>query len=268
MSRRVGICAKDTCGAINQMIILKSPEEIKKMGESNAIVAEVLTGLKERVRPGVTTLELNEYAEAVTQKKGAKPAFKGYGGFPFALCSSVNSEVVHGFPSDRPLQEGDIVSLDYGVCYEGYYGDSAITVAVGMVSASAARLMKVTEESLYRGIEKARKGNRLGDISFAVQSCVESAGFSVVRDYVGHGIGKDLHEDPPVPNFGMNGRGVKLKVGMVIAIEPMVNEGSYKVRTKPDGWTVVTDDGSLSAHFEHTIAVTEDGPVILSSSRA
>ena len=246
------------------MIILKSPEEIKKMGESNAIVAEVLSGLEERVKPGVTTLELNEYAEAITQKRRAKPAFKGYGGFPFALCASVNSEVVHGFPSDRSLEEGDIVSLDYGVRYNGYYGDSAITVAVSRISASAASLMKVTEESLYKGIEKAREGNRLGDISFAVQSCVEEAGFSVVRDYVGHGIGKNLHEDPPVPNFGMGGRGVKLKAGMVIAIEPMVNEGSYAVKVKPDGWTVETDDGSLSAHFEHTIAVTEDGPVILS----
>jgi methionyl aminopeptidase len=246
------------------MIILKSPEEIQKMGESNAIVAEVLTGLREKVKPGTTTSELNAYAEAVAQKRGARPAFKGYGGFPFALCASVNSEVVHGFPSDKPLQEGDIVSLDYGVCYNGYYGDSAITVAVGKISASAARLMEVTEEALYRGIEKAREGNRLGDISSAVQSCAEEAGFSVVRDYVGHGIGQDLHEDPPVPNFGVSGRGIKLRAGMVIAIEPMVNEGAYMVKVKPDGWTVVTEDGSLSAHFEHTIAVTEDGPVILS----
>jgi len=247
------------------MIILKSPEEIQKMGETNAIVAEVLARLSEKVKPGVTTSELNEYAEVTAHKRGAKPAFKGYGGFPFALCTSLNSEVVHGFPSDRPLEEGDIISLDYGVYYNGYYGDSAITVAVGRISASAARLMKVTEEALYKGIEKAREGNRLGDISFAVQSCVEKAGFSVVRDYVGHGIGKDLHEDPPVPNFGVRGRGVKLRAGMVMAIEPMVNEGSYVVGVKPDGWTVVTDDGSLSAHFEHTIAVTEDGPVILSS---
>ncbi len=246
------------------MIILKSPEEIQKMGESNAIVAEVLTGLREKVKPGTTTSELNAYAETVTQKRGARPAFKGYGGFPFALCASVNSEVVHGFPSDKLLQEGDIVSLDYGVCYNGYYGDSAITVAVGKISDSAARLMEVTEEALYRGIEKAREGNRLGDISSAVQSCAEEAGFSVVRDYVGHGIGKDLHEDPPVPNFGASGRGVKLRAGMVIAIEPMVNEGAYMIKVKPDGWTVVTEDGSLSAHFEHTIAVTEDGPVILS----
>lgn len=247
------------------MIILKSPEEIQKMGETNAIVAEVLACLSEKVKPGVTTSELNEYAEVTAHKRGAKPAFKGYGGFPFALCTSLNSEVVHGFPSDRPLEEGDIISLDYGVYYKGYYGDSAITVAVGRISASAARLMKVTEEALYKGIEKAREGNRLGDISFAVQSCVEKAGFSVVRDYVGHGIGKDLHEDPPIPNFGVRGRGVKLRAGMVMAIEPMVNEGSYVVGVKPDGWTVVTDDGSLSAHFEHTIAVTEDGPVILSS---
>ena len=247
------------------MIILKSPEEVLKMGESNAIVAEVLTGLRERVKPGVTTSELNEYAETTAQKRGAKPAFKGYGGFPFALCTSLNSEVVHGFPSDRPLEDGDIISLDFGVYYNGYYGDSAITVAVGKISASAARLMEVTEEALYRGIDKAREGNRLGDISSAVQNHAEKAGFSVVRDYVGHGIGKDLHEDPPVPNFGVSGRGVKLRAGMVIAIEPMVNEGSYGVKVKPDGWTVVTDDGSLSAHFEHTIAVTEDGPVILSS---
>jgi len=247
------------------MIVLKSPEELQKMGESNAIVAEVLAGLREKVKPGITTSELNAYAETVTRERGARPAFKGYGGFPFALCASVNSEVVHGFPSDRPLAEGDIISLDYGVFYNGYYGDSAITVAVGRISASAARLMQVTEEALYRGIEKAREGNRLGDISSAVQSHAEKAGFSVVRDYVGHGIGKDLHEDPPVPNFGMSGRGVKLKAGMVIAIEPMVNEGSYMVKVKPDGWTVVTQDGSLSAHFEHTIAVTEDGPVILSS---
>lgn len=247
------------------MIILKSPEELQKMGESNAIVAEVLSGLKDRVKPGITTSELNEYAEATAQKKGARPAFKGYGGFPFALCASVNSEVVHGFPSDRPLEEGDIICLDFGVYHNGYYGDSAITVAVGRISASAARLMEVTEEALYRGIEKAREGNRLGDISFAVQSHAEKAGFSVVRDYVGHGIGKDLHEDPPVPNFGVSGRGVKLRAGMVIAIEPMINEGSYQVKVKPDGWTVVTDDGSLSAHFEHTIAITENGPVILSS---
>ena len=247
------------------MIILKSPGELRQMGESGAIVAEVLAGLREKVKPGVTTLELDAYAEAVTRKRGARPAFKGYGGFPFALCASVNSEVVHGFPSDRPLEEGDIVSLDYGVFYNGFYGDSAITVAVGTVSASALRLMEVTRESLYKGIEKAREGNRLGDISSAVQSHAEKAGFSVVRDYVGHGIGKDLHEDPPVPNFGAGGRGVKLKSGMVLAIEPMINEGAYRVRVKPDGWTVVTDDGSLSAHFEHTIAITDDGPVILSS---
>lgn len=246
------------------MIVLKSPEEIQKMGVSNAIVAEVLTGLKEKVKPGIKTSELNRYAEDITRKRGARPAFKGYGGFPYALCASVNSEVVHGFPSDSPLEEGDIISLDYGVLYNGYYGDSAITVAVGAISASAARLMEVTEKALYRGIDKAREGNRLGDISSAVQSCAEEHGFSVVRDYVGHGIGKELHEDPPVPNYGVSGRGVKLKTGMVLAIEPMVNEGTYTVRVKPDGWTVVTEDGSLSAHFEHTIAVTENGPVILS----
>ncbi len=246
------------------MIILKSPEEIQKMGECNAIVAEVLSGLQERVKPGVSTAELDRFAEELTRKRGARPAFKGYGGFPFALCASINSEVVHGFPSDGLLKEGDIVSLDYGAFYNGFYGDSAITVAVGKVSTSATKLMQVTEEALYRGIEMARAGNRLGDVSSAVQGHAESAGFSVVRDYVGHGIGKGLHEDPPVPNFGVSGRGVKLRDGMVIAIEPMVNEGTYAVKVKPDGWTVVTEDGGLSAHFEHTVAVTEDGPVILS----
>ena len=214
------------------MIVLKSPEEIQKMGESNAIVAEVLTELKEKVKPGIKTSELNRYAEDITRKRGARPAFKGYGGFPYALCASVNSEVVHGFPSDSPLEEGDIISLDYGVLYNGYYGDSAITVAVGAISASAARLMEVTEKALYRGIDKAREGNRLGDISSAVQSCAEEHGFSVVRDYVGHGIGKELHEDPPVPNYGVSGRGVKLRAGMVLAIEPMINEGAYAVRVK------------------------------------
>lgn len=246
------------------MVILKSPEEIEKMRRSNEIVARILKGLAELVKPGVTTRELDEYAESEARKEGADPAFKGYGGYPFALCTSVNSEVVHGFPSDVPLKEGDIVSLDFGVRYDEYYGDSAVTLPVGKITKTAARLMKVTREALYQGIDKARAGNRLGDISYAVQNFVERAGFSVVRDYVGHGIGKSLHEDPPVPNFGVRGRGIELKPGMVLAIEPMVNEGIYKVRVKPDGWTVVTGDGKLSAHFEHTVAITEDGPEILS----
>jgi methionyl aminopeptidase len=247
------------------MVLLKSSSEIKKMRESSSIVACVLKGLRELITPGVTTLKLNEFAEVLTMKKGAKPAFKGYSGYPFALCTSVNSEVVHGFPSDRVLEEGDIVSIDFGVYYNGYYGDSAITVPVGSVSDKAARLIKVTEEALYKGIKATKEGNRLGDVSFAVQNYVENQGFSVVRDYVGHGIGKSLHEDPPVPNYGIQGRGIELKPGIVLAIEPMVNEGTYKINVKSDGWTVATADGKLSAHFEHTVAITENGPEILSN---
>ncbi|MCK9273714.1 MAG: type I methionyl aminopeptidase [Syntrophales bacterium] len=246
------------------MIVLKSPEEIAKMRESNAIVAEILEGLRDLVKPGISTLELDKFAEETARSRGALPAFKGYGGYPFSLCASVNSEVVHGFPSERNLEEGDIASLDFGVNYKGYFGDAAITLAVGKISKKAARLLKVTEESLYRAIAKAKNGNRLGDISHAVQEYVEGAGFSVVRDYVGHGIGKNLHEDPAVPNFGSPGRGIVLKAGMVIAIEPMINEGGYEVRVKEDGWTVITKDGGLSAHFEHTVAITEKGPEILS----
>jgi methionyl aminopeptidase len=200
----------------------------------------------------------------MARKRGARPAFKGYRDYPFSLCVSVNEEVVHGFPSQRTLKSGDIVSLDFGVRFNGYYGDAALTVAVGTVSETASRLMKVTEESLYLGIEEARVGNRLGDISAAVQGHVEKAGFSVVRDFVGHGIGRNLHEDPQVPNFGKKGRGIVLKAGMVLAIEPMINEGTYKVAVLDDGWTVVTEDRKLSAHFEHSVAITESGPEILS----
>lgn len=247
------------------MIILKSPEEIEKMRSSNAIVSEILSELKEIVLPGARTIDLDRRAEEITRKKGAKPAFKGYRGYPFSLCTSLNSEVVHGMPSaDKALKEGDILSLDFGVYYQGYYGDAAVTLPVGRVPKTAGRLMEVTEQALYIGIGQARKGNRLGDISASVQQHVEAAGFSVVRDYVGHGIGKNLHEDPQIPNFGVKGRGLELKPGMVFAIEPMVNEGTYDVRVLSDGWTVVTEDGRLSAHFEHSIAVTEDGPVILS----
>ncbi|MEN6321819.1 MAG: type I methionyl aminopeptidase [Syntrophaceae bacterium] len=246
------------------MIILKLPEEIEKMRASNHIVAEILIALKERVKPGITTGELDGYSEELVRKKGAVPAFKGYMGYPYSLCISVNSEVVHGMPSNRVLIDGDIVSLDFGAYYKGYYGDAAITVPVGNVSEDAARLIRVTEQGLYNGIREAKKGNRLGDISAAVQNCIEAAGYSVVRDFVGHGIGKKLHEEPQIPNYGIKGRGVELKAGMVLAIEPMVNEGTYKVKITDNGWTVITEDGKLSAHFEHSVAVTNDGPDILS----
>ena len=246
------------------MVILKEAEEIERIRASNVIVAEVLGELIERVKPGVTTIDLDRYSEELARKRNAKPAFKGYRGYPSSLCVSVNCEVVHGLPSERVLVAGDIVSLDFGVYYKGYYGDAAVTVPVGDVSEEAARLIRVTEQGLYDGIREAKAGNRLGDISAAVQGRVESAGFSVVRDFVGHGIGKNLHEDPQIPNYGVKGRGIELKVGMVLAIEPMVNEGTYKVRILDNGWTVVTDDVKLSAHFEHSVAITEHGPEILS----
>jgi len=247
------------------MIILKAPWEIEKMRRSNAIVAEILAILKEAVKPGITTMELNELAEEICIKKGARPAFKGYRNYPYSLCVSINEEVVHGLPSKkRYLQEGDIVSLDFGVFYDGYYGDAAITVPVGKISANAKRLLEVTENALYKGIEQAREGRRVSDISAAIQTYVESHGYSVVRQFVGHGIGRSLHEDPQVPNFGKPGKGAKLKVGMVLAIEPMVNEGTYEVEILPDGWTAVTKDRKLSAHFEHTVAITKNGPEILS----
>ena len=246
------------------MVVLKSPREIEKIRKSNQMVAETLAILESEVKPGINTLYLNDLSERLAREKGAIPAFKGYMGFPYALCASPNNVVVHGFPSKKPLCEGDIVSLDFGILFDGYYGDSAITVAVGKISEAAARLSKTTKESLYKGIEKAVPGNRLSDISHAVQSHAEAAGFSVVRQFVGHGIGSKLHEDPQIPNFGEPGRGVRLKAGMTLAIEPMVNEKGYDVEVLEDGWTTVTKDGCLSAHFEHTIAITEDGPVILS----
>ncbi|HEX5605898.1 MAG TPA: type I methionyl aminopeptidase [Candidatus Binatia bacterium] len=250
------------------MISLKSPREIEIMRRANAIVAEVLQELKARVAPDVTTLELDTIAEQLTFKKKAVPAFKGYsvGGrvYPRCLCASINEEIVHGIPSNRALREGDIIGLDYGVIYDGFYGDSAITVGVGKVSEEAQRLMDVTEQSLYRGIHELHEGKRLGDLGAAVQRFAESAGFSVVRAFVGHGIGKKLHEEPPVPNYGEPDRGLRLKEGMVLAIEPMVNAGSYEVEIKDDGWTAVTKDGSLAAHFEHSVAITKNGPYILS----
>ncbi|MHB9097466.1 MAG: type I methionyl aminopeptidase [Syntrophales bacterium] len=231
------------------MVILKLPDEIEKLRTANLIVAEILQEVREKVRPGVTTRELDALCEHLSRRRRVKPAFKGYRGYPFALCTSVNGEVVHGMPSERPLVVGDIVSLDFGVNYQGYFGDAAITVPVGSVSAEAQRLMKVTEEGLYDAIRQAVTGNRLGDVSAAVQERVESAGFSVVREFVGHGIGRSLHEDPQIPNYGVRGRGIELKAGMVLAIEPMVNEGSHEVKVLQDGWTVVTEDGRLSAHF-------------------
>jgi methionyl aminopeptidase len=248
------------------MVFLKSPEEIEKMSASGRLVAEILCEIRSRIKPGVTTQELDLLASRLSLKKKARPAFKGYLGYPFSLCVSVNEEVVHGFPSGRRLMDGDIVSLDFGVCLEGYYGDAALTQAVGQVSSQAEQLIKVTRESLFKGLEQVRAGRRLGDVSFAVQHHVESHRFSVVRQFVGHGIGKALHEDPQVPNFGESGRGILLKPGMVLAIEPMVNAGGSEVEIMADGWTAVTKDRSLSAHFEHTIAITENGCRILTQS--
>jgi methionyl aminopeptidase len=250
------------------MITLKSAREIEVMRRANVIVAEILAELRDKVAAGVTTLELDSLAEELTYKKKATPAFKGYqmAGrvYPRSLCVSVNEEIVHGIPSGRVLKDGDIVGLDFGVVYEGFYGDSAVTVGVGTITEDARRLMQVTEQALYRGIEHLRDGKRLGDLSSAIQQTIEGAGFSVVRSFVGHGIGKRLHEDPPVPNYGEAERGIRLKEGMVLAIEPMVNAGSSEVKMKEDGWTAVTGDGSLSAHFEHSVAITQNGPYILS----
>ena len=251
------------------MISLKSPREIEVMRAANLIVAEVLTQLREHVRPGVTTAELDRIAEELTRQRSAVPAFKGYevNGrvFPKNVCISINEEIVHGIPSQkRVLQEGDIVSIDFGVRYQGLYGDAAITVAVGQTDPKSQRLMQATHEALWAGIEQVRVGHRLGDVSAAIQECAERDGFSVVREFVGHGIGKRLHEEPQVPNFGTRDRGVRLREGMVLALEPMVNAGGADVTIKEDGWTAVTRDGSRSAHFEHSVAVTETGPYVLS----
>jgi methionyl aminopeptidase len=250
------------------LIILRSKAEIEKIRTSCAIVAEILDELVVNIGPGVTTWDLNAISEDLTAKRHARPAFKGYHGYPYALCASVNEEVVHGMPSKkRRLKAGDIVGLDFGVVFDGYYGDAAVTVPVGAVSEAAVRLCTATEESLYEGISKAVSGNRLSDISHAIQEYVEKLGYSVVRDFVGHGIGQNLHESPQVPNYGPPGRGVKLKPGMVLAIEPMINAGSPEVEILEDEWTAVTLDRELSAHFEHTIAVTENGPLILTGRK-
>jgi methionyl aminopeptidase len=246
------------------MIILKSLQEIEKIRKACLIVADVLESIRGMVRPGVTTQALDEFAERFIVAAGAKPAFKGYRGYPKTLCTSVNNEVIHGIPSQNAvLKEGDIVSIDVGTIVDGFYGDAAITLPVGVIKPEAERLMRVTEESLLRGIAQAQAGNRLYDISHAVQDYVESNGYSVVREFVGHGIGRSLHEDPQLPNFGASGQGPRLKPGMVLAIEPMVNIGGSATVTQEDNWTAVTADGSLSAHFEHTIAIMPDGPWIL-----
>lgn len=248
------------------MIILKSPQEIEKMRTSCRIVADILIQIKQLVRPGVTTSTLDKFAENEARTRGAKPAFKGYRGYKYSLCCSVNDQVVHGMPCNKELNAGDIISLDFGVLYDGFYGDAAITLPVGKVDARSQRLIDITEQSLFGAIKYAVPGGRLSDISNAVQSYVELRGFSVVRDFVGHGIGRSLHENPQVPNYGQPGKGPKLKSGMVLAIEPMINEKGYEVRVEKDGWTAVTCDGGLSAHCEHTVAITENGPEILTIS--
>ena len=251
------------------MIVCRSAAEIERMRAANQLVADVLAELEAAVAPGVTTADLDRLAERLVREAGAVPAFKGYRGYPATLCISVNEQVVHGIPSpDRALKAGDIVSLDIGARLNGFFGDSAVTVPVGNVPESTTRLLQVTRESLERAIEQAQVGGRLSDISHAVQSWVESHGYSIVREFVGHGIGEKLHEDPQIPNYGAPGRGAKLAPGMVFAIEPMVAMGRPETKVLADGWTAVTKDGSLAAHFEHTVAVSEDGPLVLTARKA
>jgi methionyl aminopeptidase len=250
------------------MIICKSAAELEKMHRAGLIVWDVLNVLREAVRPGVTTMDLEKLAAKRTAEHGVRPAFKGYRGYPCVLCASVNNEVVHGIPSSaRRLMEGDIVSLDFGVECDGYYGDAAVTVPVGQIKPELQKLLRVTRESLDRAIERVRPGNRLGDVSTEVQQWVEKNGFSVVREFVGHGIGTKMHEEPNVPNYGEAGRGPRVEEGMVFAVEPMVNAGSPAVKVLDDNWTAVTTDGSYSAHFEHTVAATANGPWILTRPR-
>jgi methionyl aminopeptidase len=248
------------------VIIRKSPEEIEKMRRAGRIVARTIDRVLEAVRPGVATHALDGVAEQFILGEGAVPSFKGYRGFPASICVSVNEQVVHGIPGDRRLKDGDVLSLDFGAIWEGYHADSAVTVFVGEPpSAEAEKLVRVTEDALEAGISQVRAGKRLSDIGHAVQQVVEGAGFAVVREYVGHGIGRNLHEDPQIPNYGQPGRGPEIKPGLVVAVEPMVNLGDWPTRVLKDNWTVVTADGSLSAHFEHTIAVTADGPEVLTA---
>jgi methionyl aminopeptidase len=244
-------------------VVLKTEGEIELMHEANAIVRSVLDGIADRILPGITTRELDQWAESHIRQLGAVPAFLHYRGFPATLCTSINDVIVHGIPGDQPIQAGDIVGVDCGVRYKGYYGDSARTFAVGRVNEEADRLLQTTRQALELAVEHVRPGARLSDIGYAVQRHVEAEGFSVVREFVGHGIGTSLHEDPQVPNYGAPGKGPKLKAGMVLAIEPMVNAGSEGVKMDADGWTARTEDGSLSAHFEYSVAVTKAGPRIL-----
>ncbi len=247
----------------NNMIILKSPEEIKLMQESGRLTAELCALLKEKIKPGITTQTLDDVAMAFIKKNKATAAFLGYQGYPKSICVSINEEVVHGIPGSRVLREGDIVGIDAGVIYDGFVGDMAFSAGVGKINAEAQKLMTVTEQSLYQGIAQACPGNHLGDVSHAVQVHAESHGFSIVEQYVGHGIGRQMHEDPQVPNYGPAGCGPALKEGMTLAIEPMVNAGTFEVEVLDDNWTVVTKDRKLSAHFEHTIVITANGPEIL-----
>ncbi|MFO7767096.1 MAG: type I methionyl aminopeptidase [Pelovirga sp.] len=246
------------------MIVLKSQAELKKMRRAGRMVAEVLMLLRDKIKPGVTSLELDAVAEKQCRKWNVKPAFKGYGGFPFTICASPNEQIVHGFPNSTPLLSGDILSIDFGLVCDGFYGDHAITFPVGEVDTDTRHLLEVTSQSLQQGIAAARPDGFLSDISHAVQSCVEKAGYSVVREFVGHGIGRQLHEDPQIPNYGQSGSGPRLRSGMTLAIEPMVNVGKPGVKILDDGWTAVTVDGKRSAHFEHTVAITDNGPEILS----
>jgi methionyl aminopeptidase len=250
------------------VIVCKSAAEIERMRTANELVANVLAELSGMVAPGVTTADLDVAAERLVRAAGAEPAFKGYRGYPCTLCASVNEQVVHGIPSARPLVEGDIISLDMGVKLNGFYGDSAVTVPVGRVSDEAEKLLRVTRESLGKGIEQVQLGGRISDIGHAIQEHVEAHGFTVVREFVGHGIGAALHEEPQIANYGEPGRGPRLAEGMVLAIEPMVNVGRPAVKVLSDGWTAVTKDGSLSAHFEHTVAVTKTGPLVLTRRTA
>src|SRR5919199_4485542 len=245
------------------MIIGKSKKELEKMRAAGQLVGSVLSELRRMVEPGITTLEVDRAAEKMIRDAGALPTFKGYHGFPFSICASVNEQVVHGFPSDYRLKEGDIFSIDVGVTLNGFVGDTATTVPVGRVSEGLLKLIRVTEECLERAIEECREGKRLGDIGWAVQSYAEAHGYGVVREYVGHGIGRRMHEDPQIPNYGTPGKGAKIKRGYVFAVEPMINMGTHETKVLKDGWTVVTLDGQPSAHCEHTIAVTENGPEVL-----
>lgn len=246
------------------MIIYKNKEEIQVMKKSNQIVAKILYELEQMIKPGVKTKDLDEYAETRAKEMGGTPAFKGYREYPASLCTSINEEIVHGLPSSRELKEGDIISLDFGVLYEGFYGDAARTYPVGEVTPKARKLIATAKKAFYKGLEQINKGRRISDISFAIQTYVESQGFSVIRNFVGHGIGHLLHEEPQVPNFGLPGRGPKIKQGLVLAIEPMIAAGDWHVEILADNWTAVTKDRSLSAHFEHTVALTPSGPEILS----